>query len=449
MTSTGDPVRHPVLAALEVVNTALAEAAGLPVWSLSAGECDTALDGLHAAQARLAGLGATLIGQGVNRMCPEAARCRDTAEWLQHRHRHDRRDAKALVAFAAAVTGDRDQTRDALAAGQVSVQQARAVVAAVSELPAGVTAAQAASAEEFLLAKAAELDPAGLRVCGRAITEHLTQISADGAPPAAEPVTSRVRLRPRDGGWALTGWLAPYEGNLLAAALDTRIEHTRRQEHAAAKSSSEAEDDGVVPADGDGDRLGEGRGRDEYRARALVDLLTAGASAPDPDPGTGPVRPQVTVLIPLATLTERLGGATLLDTGQALSPETARRLACDADLIPAVLGAKGQVLDVGRAKRQIPTALRTAVAIRDGGCTFPACTRAPGSCEAHHIRHWSHGGPTDYQNLTLLCGRHHQLAHDQGWQITRDSHGLPLFTPPPTIDPLQRPRQHHRYPLRQ
>jgi hypothetical protein len=283
------------------------------------------------------------------------------------------------------------------------------------------------------------LDPAGLRVCGRAITEHLTQISADGAPPVAEPVTSRVRLRPRDGGWALTGCLAAYDGNLLCAALDTRIEHTLKQERAATQRDADPDDEGRG--------LDGGIGRDERRATALFDLITAAAAAPDA--GLSSIRPQVTVLIPLATLTERLGGATLLDTGQALSPETARRLACDADLIPAVLGTRGQILDVGRAKRQIPTALRTAVAIRDGGCTFPACTRAPGSCEAHHIRHWSHGGPTNYQNLTLLCGRHHQLAHDQGWQITRDNHGLPVFTPPPTIDPLQRPRQHHRYALRQ
>jgi hypothetical protein len=150
----------------------------------------------------------------------------------------------------------------------------------------------------------------------------------------------------------------------------------------------------------------------------------------------------------MQTLQDRLGQAALLDTGQALSPSVARRLACDADLIPAVLGAKSQVLDVGRAKRQIPTALRTAVAIRDGGCTFPGCPRVPGRTEAHHVRHWADRGPTDYANLTLLCGYHHQLVHDQDWHIGRDAHGMAVFIPPPTIDPLQRPRRHHRYALR-
>ncbi|NUT37411.1 MAG: DUF222 domain-containing protein, partial [Hamadaea sp.] len=68
-------------------------------------------------------------------------------------------------------------------------------------------------------------------------------------------------------------------------------------------------------------------------------------------------------------------GAGLLDTGDLLTPATARRLACDALIIPAVLGGDGQVLDLGRARRLIDGPLRRALVLRDRGCAFPGCDR--------------------------------------------------------------------------
>jgi hypothetical protein len=321
-------------------------------------------------------------------------------------------------------------------------------------LPGTATRAEQLGAEECLLGFADQLGPAGLRVCGTELAERLTLISEDGDPPRDDVPASRVTLRPRGGGWALSGWLQPHDGALLAATLDTHLDQQRRRAHTTtdtAGGTAPLLPGGLDPADGGGwDAAGvRAPSREERRAVALLELLTVAATAPDPAPGVGPLRPQVTVLIPMQTLTERLDRAGMLDTGQAMSPALARRLACDADLIPAVLGGKSQILDVGRTTRVIPTGLRAAVGIRDGGCTFPGCDRPPGRCHAHHITHWADGGPTDYENLTLVCSYHHHLVHDQHWQINHDDHGLPVFTPPPTIDPLQRPRQHHRYHLRQ
>jgi hypothetical protein len=130
-----------------------------------------------------------------------------------------------------------------------------------------------------------------------------------------------------------------------------------------------------------------------------------------------------------------------------LPAETARRLACDATLtrvlvtrhhpaqaddrdgdgagglvarlqaalalLPVALGGPAtQPLEVGRATRVVSPAQRTALTVRDGGCTFPGCDRPPAWCEAHHVRHWLHGGPTDLDNLVLLCWTHHHAVHE-------------------------------------
>jgi len=124
------------------------------------------------------------------------------------------------------------------------------------------------------------------------------------------------------------------------------------------------------------------------------------------------------------TLESLLGGlaATSLDTGGRISAAEARRLACQAGIIPAVLGGASQVLDLGRKTRFHTVPQRVALASRDGGCTAEGCDWPPGMCHAHHDRPWHHGGSTDVKSGRLLCPRHHTLAHDPA---TRP-------TPPPT-----------------
>ncbi|WP_050347781.1 HNH endonuclease signature motif containing protein [Arsenicicoccus sp. oral taxon 190] len=97
--------------------------------------------------------------------------------------------------------------------------------------------------------------------------------------------------------------------------------------------------------------------------------------------------------------------------GTTLLPEQARELSCGAAITPVVLGEAGQPLAVGRTRRLATAGQRTVLAARDGGCSFPGCTRPPSWTEAHHIVHWADGGPTDVTNLALLCGRHHRFIH--------------------------------------
>ncbi len=100
-----------------------------------------------------------------------------------------------------------------------------------------------------------------------------------------------------------------------------------------------------------------------------------------------------------------------LDGGALLGPETVRKLACDAAVIPAVLGADGQVLDLGRTRRLFSPGQVQALWLRDRHCTFPGCHTPASWCDAHHLRHWVDGGPTDLSNAALLCGRHHTIVH--------------------------------------
>jgi hypothetical protein len=134
------------------------------------------------------------------------------------------------------------------------------------------------------------------------------------------------------------------------------------------------------------------------------------------------------------------GQATLAD-GTIISIALARQLACDAELIPAVLGTDAAVLDLGRRARFATTAQRKALALHYHGCAFPGCTRPPGWTIAHHWKHWADGGRSDLTNYLPLCLRHHIVIHHGEWQIIRAGDGQYDFIPPTRIDPLQRPRR--------
>ena len=87
-------------------------------------------------------------------------------------------------------------------------------------------------------------------------------------------------------------------------------------------------------------------------------------------------------------------------------------------------------INLGRAQRRANPTQRRLLWLRDRHCTFPGCDRPPGWCEAHHIRFWEHGGPTDLDNLCLLCSHHHHLCHEGGYKIQRHPNGHLAFHRP-------------------
>ena len=148
-------------------------------------------------------------------------------------------------------------------------------------------------------------------------------------------------------------------------------------------------------------------------------------------PTEGGERSQVVVTVSLAVLQGRIGSASLA-LGGPITADIARRIACDAEIIPVVLGSRGEPLDVGRASRTVPTAICRAVIVRDGGCAFPGCAIPARWCDIHHLVYWADGGPTSVGNCVALCGRHHRLIHHSDWRIEMAT-GTPEFHPPPWL----------------
>ena len=111
--------------------------------------------------------------------------------------------------------------------------------------------------------------------------------------------------------------------------------------------------------------------------------------------------------------------------GASVSAETSRRLLCDAGIVPVLGEGNGKTLDVGRKTRTIPTAIRRAMTMRDGGCQFPGCGHQ--IIDGHHIDHWASGGETNLDNLVSLCRTHHRLVHEGGVSVSLCEDGETQF----------------------
>ncbi len=325
----------------------------------------------------------------------------------------------------------------ALSDGVVSLAQAEAIVAGLKKLPVTLTRSDLDTAQTTVLGYADTLGPSELRTLASRMAELIDPAGAEQEEAdrlAREERRAKagrfLKLRPdHHGSLTITGRLPVADGALLAAQIEALMPPI---------SSYRSNDELPTP--------------EMRRADALV-LLAEQAANAGTLPAQGFDRPTVKITIPLETLTDGLGPAATLDDGQPISAGQARRLACDADIIPVVLGGNSEILDVGRSQRLFTKGLRIGLIARDQGCAFPHCDVTAAACEGHHIIPWHQGGDTALSNGVLLCPWHHRLIepdpgqseHSQ-WQVFLDPDtGRPWFTPPRHIDPARRPRQHRRY----
>ena len=162
--------------------------------------------------------------------------------------------------------------------------------------------------------------------------------------------------------------------------------------------------------------LGERRPTPERLGQAFTELIQRYPAKKLPK--AGGLNATVVVLMQLDTL---MGGlkAAHLDTGETISPGAARRLACEAGIIPAVLNTKSQVLDLGRKNRYATEAQRIAKTIEAGGCEIDGCDAPPGMTHMHHLIRWVDGGTTNRATMIMICPCHHARAHDQRYHLTK------------------------------
>jgi hypothetical protein len=342
-----------------------------------------------------------------------------TGDWLTHAGGLRRGEGRRLVRRAVALTGSLERTRARMVAGVVSPEQADVIVHAIADLPGAAHLRR--RAEKTLVRYAARFDASDLARTGRHL---LAVIDPDGEDRKIEAQLEREeRAAHTDryltitddgaGGVRLKGRGSVEDGALIKAALLPLTCPT--------PAVDEHDSSGPIldPRDG-GARMW------DAAVQVFQHALDTQAA---PDSHRTPARLLVT--ISHEALLDDVGTGTTAD-GLEVPPGLVRRLACDAEIVPVVLGSRGEVLDIGRTSRTVTTPIWHGLVARDRHCAFPACTRPPVMCHAHHLQHWADGGNTSLDNLVLVCGHHHRVLHHTPWQIRLNPKDRqPEFSPPP------------------
>ncbi len=350
---------------------------------------------------------------------------RSVGRLLEHLADVPKAAAESVVKRARALTPSRNldgspvpavapATGTAALEGRLSAPMIDTIVGVLGQVPLE----HRDDAEQHLLSFAAE---AGHKQVAALSARILAHLDPDGAEPdTTEPATPSRELslrRKRTGVWELNGRFDDETGTRASALLDSLAQRRNTDEGPDLRSPLE--------------RYGD----------AFSDAVDLALNSPDLPMQAGE-RAHVMVAVSLQDLKSGVGQATLGDLGR-ISAAEARIQACDCMLIPAVLGAKSEPLDLGRQRRLVSPGLRRALYLRDRGCAFPGCHRPPRHCQDHHIRHWADGGPTDLGNLVLMCAHHHRLLHRSGWQVRIAADGLPEFLPPVFLDKRRKPRRNN------
>lgn len=425
-------VTHPVSAALASISSALDHVAQTPTWSMSPTEVHDALLELARAEARLAALTLTVVHQAVTDGAGDTVGATSTSAWWAGETRQTKTACHGLVKLADRLdTPLHGPVRAAMAAGAVHLDQARVIVDAVDDLPADLVSPRVREeARDCLVEMARSYDAKDLKGFGRKILEVVApevaeQAEAEALDKEEQRARRGTRLTMSDDGHGLTHgrFAIPTEtADRLRKALQAIAAPKHQSATTVTREGRSAQAEACVAShDESGSglkalplRLGEAFC--EYVDRYPADKL----------PQAGGVPAAVTVTMSLETLLGGLGSATL-DTGTAITAGRARMLACEAGIIPVVLGGDSQVLDLGRARRLFTPAQRRALELQQGGCTVQGCDWPPGMCHAHHDMPWSHGGSTDLANGRLLCPRHHARIHDPHYETTRHPDGTVGF----------------------
>ncbi len=390
-------------------------------------------------QSRLSGVVHTVLGAVDRSEAAMTAHGVPTVSWLASELRYTRSQASAMLHHA----GDLHrftQIGDALRDGRANDRQAQAVTQVLKKLPTDLGAEAEAKAQATMVGHCEEFNSHELA----GLSRHLLEVVAPEVAEEAEAKRQERELRDAEqarhlnfsddghGSTTIKGSLPTADAALIKA----QIEALAQQMH---RTALELRDSGVAQPSWP-----------QRRADALVELARR-VAIQQAVPKHGGDRPHVVVLIDYEDLLSDCRGAGLAD-GTQLTAGQLRQFACDAGILPIILGGPSGVLDVGKEQRLVTPDIRHALHVRDKGCVFPGCDRPAADCDAHHIQPWAQGGETSLSNLCLLCKHHHNLlepdtkrAAELQWQLQISTDGIPEVIPPRLVDKHRRPRCHQRF----
>ena len=399
--TTSPPQLHPVDACLDRITAELTLVRAVPMWTTSREQRARSLSRLKTIKAQLAAVEMAVIAQAdVDNDAAESGAV-NTAALVRSLTRVSGSEASRTVKTARALDGH-VRTAEALAAGKVTLDQATEILAAVDALPPATSTEDRARAEHHLLDAATVHDARELRRLGTHLLEVLD-------PDHADQLLA-VRLEKEEARAARKSYLeffdrgdgsSDYRGNM------TNLHRAMAERYLGALMNPHRPD--AIDL--------ESMSRAEARGQAFGQLLERIPA--DHISRTGGVNATVVVTMTLESL---LGGlkAASLDTGGLISARQARRLACAAGVIPAVLDGDGAVLDLGPQVRFHTPKQRLAMNVQQGGtCAVEDCDRPAWICDGAHLVAWQDGGHTSVENGALVCPRHHTLADSTRYKIER------------------------------
>ena len=406
-------------AAIEQLSAALAAVAALDVHELSDASLVGGIEALLTVEAQLHAVQARWLGVADGRDATVAECGRSTRWWLIEEHNLSRAEAGSRMKLAQQMPAFL-AIEAALAAGDVTATQAGVMVSGLLSCPVDVRDV----VEKELVTLAATFTPFHLSQAVEAILARLGAGQDEADRVARRHGRRHVDLDPTFAGMgSLSGALTPetYEALRLALAAaggatpsgaeDDRTAGQRRHDALGVVASHYLAHADLPAVAGDRPRVVVTIDRPSLLATSYDPRAEQGSSGADPRGA--------------ATAGEQRWAT--VDGGLPVPPETARRLACDAHLLPVAVDWDTGALDLGRTTRAWSQAIRRATWIRDGArCGFPKCRRPP--ADLHHIVWWSQGGRSDVDNAAWLCAFHHWLVHEGGWTLRRDLNRRYVFT---------------------
>lgn len=291
-------------------------------------------------------------------------------------------------------------TQGALARGEITLAQAELIADKVNDLPGDPTPAQRAGCETQLLDDARKMTLKDLSRKADRITETF-------APDEVDAHENEILLKREERAlkesyfWMADRKNGTYKGEfVIPEAQGEMLKNCL--EALNAPQVKQGEDDPALAVLDDKPTYG------QQMAQAFMTLIEHIPG--DRLPQTAGVGVTLTVNIELKNLIDGIKAGTL-STGCRISASEARRMACEQALLPMVFNGKPLPLDCGREQRLFNRAQRRAAERRDKGCTFPGCDRPPSWCVGHHARkRWAAGGPTNLEDIVLICPHHHRVA---------------------------------------